>query len=191
MGRGRYKFTAEEKLHAIAKCIDNFWLRVNKKSCNYPHKKAIKEYPEIAGTQCWEWIGCFSGNYGNWNSGRRHLGDVSAHRISWKLKHGKIPKSKPCVMHKCDNPKCVRPKHLKLGTAEANSKDMYAKDRDANRKGENHGRCKTTEKQVIHILKLISKGYSLISISNYLGIPEGRISDINRGASWKHVPRIY
>lgn len=85
-------------------------------------------------TSCWEWQASrFSTDYGQFQrGGRPHL----AHRIAWVLKNGEIPDGL-CVCHQCDNPLCVRPEHLWLGTHQDNSNDCVAKDRQA--QGSSHG----------------------------------------------------
>lgn len=73
---------------------------------------------------CWEWTAytdCFG--YGCFGIGREAR-SVGAHRISWELTYGTIP-SGLWVLHRCDNPPCVRPDHLYLGTAADNSRDRY------------------------------------------------------------------
>jgi len=81
---------------------DAFWQKVNKN----------------AGTFCWLWMGCTDrAGYGVL-SGRR------AHRISWELHHGSIPPGK-IVRHRCDNPSCVNPDHLLLGTHYDNAVDRH------------------------------------------------------------------
>ena len=62
---------------------------------------------------------------------------ISAHRLAFKLAYGHLPK---VVMHTCDNPKCVNPKHLKAGTQSDNIKDSY-------NKGRSKGNIKLTRKQ--------------------------------------------
>ncbi len=76
--------------------------------------------------ECWPWLGARMTNgygkltYGGWN--------VSAHRLSYVLAFGPIPEGM-CILHKCDNPRCVNPAHLRAGTQLENMQDMHAKGR--------------------------------------------------------------
>lgn len=74
---------------------------------------------------CWEWQGSVNDNgYGGfYYKGRR----VKAHRVSWELSHNASPGTN--VLHECDNPRCVRPSHLFLGSIMDNQRDMIAKGR--------------------------------------------------------------
>lgn len=78
---------------------------------------------------CWEWIGGKAKNgYGVFYSGERPGMSVKAHRFSWRLNFGSLPNELD-VCHKCDNPGCVRPDHLFLGTHSDNMHDMASKGR--------------------------------------------------------------
>lgn len=78
---------------------------------------------------CWRWHGAKNDfGYGRINLGGRNEGVDRAHRVSYRLHFGEIPKGK-VVCHSCDNPECTRPDHLFLGTKQDNSLDMIRKGR--------------------------------------------------------------
>lgn len=79
---------------------------------------------------CWVWLaGKDKDGYGNFSVGQRATArPVRAHRVAWELTHGSIPDGL-FVLHECDNPPCVRPDHLFLGTNQNNMDDMVAKGR--------------------------------------------------------------
>lgn len=88
---------------------------------------------------CWNYTGAKTEfGYGYIGRGGKHGGATVTHRVSWVLHHGEIP-SGIQVLHKCDNPKCVRPDHLFLGTQKDNMQDASKKGRCRN------GREKLTE----------------------------------------------
>ena len=79
----------------------------------------------VKGPACWTWTGSTDGRYGEvWFRGRKQ----KAHRIAWELEAGPIPDGLD-VCHTCDNPSCVRPGHLFLGTARDNARDAQRKGR--------------------------------------------------------------
>ncbi len=82
---------------------------------------------------------------------------MRAHRASWEIHFGEIPNGL-CVLHKCDNPSCVNPEHLFLGTRKDNSIDMLLKDRGNKAKGQENGANKLTENEVIKIRKIYKDG---------------------------------
>lgn len=92
--------------------------------------------------ECWQWLGAKSAlGYGSIIAGSRYTGDSGprhAHRVSWELTNGPIPPGEgyhgTCVCHRCDNPSCVNPAHLFLGSQLDNIADRHAKGRSARHK---------------------------------------------------------
>jgi hypothetical protein len=103
---------------------------------NYPIRQSFTErfWAKVKRTTgCWVWQGAVAGIppnhlYGYIQRGRRGEGLIRAPRASWELAHGDIPEGM-VVCHHCDNPLCVRPDHLFLGTRSDNNRDAIAKGR--------------------------------------------------------------
>ncbi len=97
--------------------IIRFWKMVDKDTPVHP----------ILGTSCWLWTGCkLPYAHGQFNVGNHKI--VLAHRFSWELHYGSIPEGL-YVCHHCDNPSCVRPDHLFIGTQKDNVQDCIQKGR--------------------------------------------------------------
>ena len=91
--------------------------------CRFANSYKIEE------GKCWNWTGwTSSAGYGMIGNNYK---DRGAHRYSWELSNGPISKGL-CVLHKCDNPACINPDHLFLGTKGDNNRDRVKKGRDAN-----------------------------------------------------------
>lgn len=134
---------------------------------------------------CRNWIGKSVGYFGYGFlavKGKRR----AAHRASWMAWKGEIPKGK-WVLHKCDNPKCIKPDHLFLGDAKENAHDMINKNRNYIPRGERQWQAKLTEIQVIEIRDLYSKGISVKEICKLYNITKGAINPLLRRITWKHV----
>lgn len=92
-------------------------------------KKNAKDAPVYKGTKCWLWTGgLWAGGYGCFSLGGR---SECANRVMWLFKHKNIPEDL-WVLHHCDNRACVNPKHLWLGNALDNNRDMMTKGRYVN-----------------------------------------------------------
>lgn len=135
------------------------------------------------GTGCWDWKGSF-GEGGYALLATRKFGNRAA-RISYILHYGSIPRGL-YVCHHCDNPRCVRPEHLFLGTPHDNVADMIEKGRHAH--GERHWKSKLTESDIPAIRALRAAGLSQQKIADRYGVSQETIGRIIRRKNWTHVP---
>ena len=140
-----------------------FWKYINKNGLN----------------GCWTWIGAKNKN------GYGQIDNKGTHRISWELHNGPIPKGL-CVCHKCDEPSCVNPEHLFLGTFEKNSQDMTNKNRQA--KGEKINNSKLKEWQVLEIrVKYETGKYTTEQLAGEYNVNKSTIRRIVKKITWKHI----
>jgi hypothetical protein len=143
--------------------------------------------------RCWVWI---RHPTKEWYINGYKRGNIRAHRLSWIIHFDEI-KDNLLVLHKCDNPSCVNPEHLFLGTHKDNSKDMVSKGRgrgwfnsmghpfksnpELNR-GENHPNCKLTNNQVLEIINWKKgKGELQKEAAKRLGISLSHFQNIRSG----------
>lgn len=128
--------------------------------------------------ECWEWQGYRDANgYGDTWFHKRH---IRTHVVSWILHNGELP-PKTAVLHRCDNPPCIRPDHLFVGTDRDNVIDMRDKGR--------HGTAKLTQSQADEIRTLYRLGIRQTRIGVLFGISQSQVSDIVLGRCWGTVPR--
>lgn len=134
--------------------------------------------------ECWEWVGSQkAGWHGQW---RNAAGKIElTHRASWRLFKSEIPGGL-FVLHKCDNPLCVNPNHLFLGTQSDNLRDMWNKGRahPGVSRGEKHGMSKLTAEAVADIR---SSQLSGVELAKLYGVTTTTICDVRKRRIWKHV----
>ena len=148
-----------------------------------PEIRFWQEVDKKSNKECWNWLGVkYKKGYGCFD---KRTGERRAHRYSWKLHNGEIPDGL-FVLHHCDNPSCVNPKHLWLGTAKDNTRDMMRKNRDGVI-GEKNGMSKLNENKVKTARKLRKKGYTYQKIADILEVNEGTIYYAIKKETWKHV----
>jgi hypothetical protein len=146
-------------------------------------KKAIEQrfWQKVHKTDtCWNWIGCKTEKgYGQMRIGRT----IRAHRYSWVIHNGPIPNNM-FVCHRCDNPSCVRPNHLFLGTAKDNTLDMISKHRQCGARGETHPFHKLTNED---IPKIRSSSLSCNQLAMQYGVSSVLINSIKLRKRWTHI----
>jgi hypothetical protein len=108
-----------------------------------------------------------------------------AHRFSYALEHGECPATLK-VRHRCDNPNCVNPAHLEIGTQADNIADMVARDRTAS--GEKHPSAKLTDAQVMELLSLANAGVQTGVLAERFGISKSHVSSLRHGRVRKTSP---
>ena len=127
---------------------------------------------------CWGWKAQKRWDgYGRFRHGPEGKA-VFAHRYSYELHHGPIPKGAH-VLHSCDNPECTNPEHLRLGTHAENMRDIQVRGRV--------GKAKLNKEQVHEIRRRLAAGEHWEDIAPDYGVGWTCIYDIKRGETWKHI----
>lgn len=145
---------------------------------------------------CWQWRGGVRGHmgYGAIRVGTRK---IATHRYSWSLHFGDIPDGL-AVLHSCDNPKCVRPDHLFLGTDMDNARDRDTKGRRTPLRGAEHGRSVVTEEQATALMAdylaapVIGNRKQFGTrrrLAEKYGITEANVQNIVYGRTWNHATK--
>lgn len=147
------------------KVIARFWKRVDKRG------------PD----ECWEWLASRNNcGYGQIGVNSR---PVIASRVSWEIHHGLIPDDL-WVLHKCDNPPCVNPKHLFLGTHQDNMDDMDRKGRRRGCGGRRHSKLTWDKIRAIRSSYIPHK-VTTIDLAKEHGVSTRSIKSILYNQTWR------
>ena len=141
---------------------DRFWAKVDKSG------------------NCWNWAAGKRRGYGRFVIKNKSKG---AHRVSWEMANGKIPDGS-LVCHSCDNPSCVNPDHLFLGTHATNNKDRDEKGRAVYVRGDKHGNSKLNEIDIF-LIRELEKPHNCIA--DFFDISASAVSAIKTRRNWAHI----
>ena len=150
---------------------------------------------ERAPDECWEWAGARSTRgYGELSMpGRR---PAKAHQMAWEAVNGPVPDGL-WVLHHCDNPPCINPAHLYVGTHADNMRDMRERGRHWYRvnpdnviRGERCGAAKLTADQVAAIRVLGTQGVTHRAIGVRFGVSRTAIGYILNGRTWRERQQL-
>jgi hypothetical protein len=145
-------------------------------------------------TDCWVWQGNKNakgyGRLSYYRSGKTRY--LLAHRVSYALRYRQDPGSM-CVCHTCDNPACVNPEHLFLGTVGDNNRDAFKKGRNKTvgeypKKGVNNPIARYTEAQIKEMRRLYNDGATVRDLVAKFGGSRGGIYAIVNYINWAHIP---
>ena len=139
----------------------------------------------VIGYGCWEWLRYKNpAGYGNFGVGEKVK---LSHRVSWVINNGQIPDGL-CVLHKCDNPGCVNPAHLFLGTRADNTRDAIKKGRLDTFRGELNHMAKLTKEEVLEIREEYKRGnISQSRLAKKYNIGQQNVWCIVNRISWKYI----
>lgn len=166
-----------------------------------PEQRFLECFKKGKRNRCWNWKKTFVGKYGqHFSRGKVWL----AHRFAYTFFKGPIPKGL-LVCHKCDNPRCVNPNHLWIGTYLDNKHDCMKKKRHAfgNRhparskkygaafrlrlSGTNNSNASLTDSKVRQILKLHKEGKTQVFLAKRYGVWTNTIANVVHRRNWRHV----
>lgn len=136
---------------------------------------------------CWKWTAETYRGYGRLRVHTKTATKwVRAHRLSYVLHCGEIPEGL-IVRHTCDNPSCVNPDHLLLGTQADNMTDKVRRGRVPDLKGERNPFRKLNDDDIRHIRHMLDAGHSQQSVGILLGVHQRTIGRIALKQTWAHV----
>jgi len=148
-----------------AKDVARFW------------RKVVVRGPD----ECWEWLGSHSAGYGTIGFDYTSIG---AHRFLWWILTGVYP-GELYVCHHCDNPGCVNPAHLFLGTPKDNTQDALSKGRMAI--GTRVASARFTEEDIREIRRKRAAGVSAFELADEYKVNHAYIYHIVARKAWKHI----
>ena len=151
-----------------------------------PEVRFFRFVDKKSDNECWHWTGHKLGNYGSFSIGAKSLGSVLAHRFSWSMHNNKEIPSGMVIMHSCDNPLCVNPNHLSVGTYMENTHDMLRKGRHTYiaHVGEKNGKSVLNER-IVREIRASNKNHA--ELGRFYGISSSCVRGVRTGRTWSHI----
>ncbi|AIF72134.1 endonuclease [Bacillus phage Riley] len=148
------------------------------------HGNAKRIEYEIDNNSCWNCTSHSKDSFGYCFITRTGMqGATYIHRYVYTIHNGDIPQDR-VIRHKCDNPSCINPSHLEVGTQQENLKDAESRGRAAIKSGSGNIKAKLSEEQVKEIKELLKKGVVQKEIASTYGVGNSTISRIKHNVSW-------
>ena len=150
-------------------------------------ERFLRSFSKTEGDSCWLWLKRLDRDgYGQMTF---HLdNDIimvkKAHRVAYEILVGEIPTGM-CICHKCDNPSCVNPSHLFLGSQADNIRDMVNKKRQMY--GKQHWNVKLKPEDILEIKNLVASGLTNTEVAKKFNIAQQTVSAIKNNKSWIHL----
>ena len=161
---------------------DRAWRNKTERRCGAPAERFASKYMPEPNSGCWLW--CASVNAKGYGHFKWGAGDVrQAHRASWELHRGRVPDGQH-VLHRCDNPACVNPEHLFVGSNDDNMADRIAKGRQTRLVGERNPRAILNERAVLAVRSSVEHE---AVIAARLGVSRATVHAIRTGRNWRHL----
>jgi hypothetical protein len=167
----KYRTGKPEGVRPNGPLEERFWPKVNKRG------------PD----DCWEWQASRTPRgYGQIGLGG-NAKPIPAHRASYMLAHGRIPDGMH-VLHSCDNPACVNPAHLRLGTHAENMRDKVERGRVPKSEFICRGEGNINAKLNADLVRKARSGeLSVDEVIEMTGVNRSTVNAAKRGKTWKHI----
>lgn len=156
--------------------VRRFWKKVDRKGLGH----------------CWNWLGHYDLSNGGYGSFWFVDTMYRAHRFSWMFFFDEVLSEETQVLHHCDNPRCVNPFHLFLGTNQENMDDKVSKGRQSRLKGENNPWSKLSDGDVIRMRRMYkTRKYFQKDLARIFKLKDvGNVGEILRGKRYSHLNEI-
>ena len=152
------------------------------------HRFHLK-FHRLSAEECWPWHGSRSPDgYGEIRFTRSRKKAVATH-VAIFVDRREIVPSGMLVCHTCDNPPCVNPNHLYVGSRADNMRDMHDRGlwHSGQVKGEDNGNSVLKDSDIFQIVSMINGGLTNSAIASRFGVTHSTISLIRLGKKWSHI----